>query len=550
MGTPWYTSDDLIAAVKRKISFPVSQVTFTNNDILSFANEEMFIAQVPSVLLYHEEYFVTYKVMPLQTNLNIYPIPNRATGMKLRDLFWQDQNGNLFEMTRIEEHDKAFYQMNGGSNQAIHTFYVQGNDVVLTPGVVNSPTGSLVFVFFLRPNQLVKNDRAAIIQSFGQNIQINNSLINPLDTLTINLNPSYVDTFPFNSVPNELILNPRFLNAPIYTAVNTLGGTITAITSYSQDQTQVTSAGHQLTSGQAVVISGSNSNPIIDGTYQIQVIDANNFIIPYSILVPGTAGTFTSPNQFMIGVDNTTTAASLSAAINATSTLSFYTNQSGSIISAAASTNLITLQFSNIFTMITTSNIYGFIIPSKSMQINFQSLPSTYTDSETNISGPLFVNNTLIDFLQTEPGHKIYLYDIIIPNTGISGTTITFPIHSLLVPTGTVNNVGINPAINIGSTVQLTLANLKVGDYICLANESIIPYIPPDLHNGLAERTSARILAALGDQAGLQTANAKIAEIEQRQGNLLDNRSEGTPQKVVNRHSMMRYGKMGITRRV
>src|ERR1019366_3962029 len=178
---PWMTSNDLIESVKRKISFPVSQVTFTNNDILAFANEEMFIAQVPSVLLYHEEYFVTYKVTPLQTNLNIYPIPNRATGMKLRDLFWQDQNGNLFEMTRIDIHDKAFFQMNGGSNQAIHTFYIQGNDVVLTPGVVNSPTGSLVFVFFLLQHQLVKNDRAALISSFGQNIQINNSLINPLD---------------------------------------------------------------------------------------------------------------------------------------------------------------------------------------------------------------------------------------------------------------------------------------------------------------------------------------------------------------------------------
>ncbi len=539
MANPWMTSDDLIASVKRKISFPVSQVTFTNNDILAFANEEMFIAQVPSVLLYHEEYFVTYKVLPLQTNLNIYPIPNRATGMKLRDLFWQDQNGNLFEMTRIEEHDKAFFQMNGGSNQAIHTFYVQGNDVVLTPGVVNSPTGALVFVFFLRPNQLVKNDRAAIIQSFGQTVQINNSLINPLDTFSINPNPLYVNTFP-DTTQETLVLNPAFSNTSVFTAVNTLGGTITAITAYSADQTQVTSANHQLSPGQTVVISGSNSNPIIDGTYTVQVIDPNNFIINYAILVPGTAGTFTSPNQFAIGISNAATAANLSAAINAV----------GSIITSSSTNNIITLQFANIASVISTSNVYGFLIPSKTLQINFQTLPSTYTDNETNITGPLFVNNTLIDFLQTEPGHKIYLYDVKIPPTGISGTTITFPIYSLFVPTGTVNNVGINPAINVIPNVQVTLASLKIGDYICLANESIIPYIPPDLHNGLAERASARILAALGDQAGLQTANAKIAEIETRQGNLLDNRSEGTPQKVVNRHSMMRYGKMGITRRV
>lgn len=540
MANPWMTTSDLIASVKRKISFPVSQTTFTNNDIISMANEEMFIAQVPSVLIYHEEYFVTYKVVPLQTNLNIYPIPNRATGMKLRDLFWQDQNGNLFEMTRIEEHDKAFFQMNGGSNQAIHTFYVQGNDVVLTPGVVNSPTGSLVFVFYLRPNQLVKNDRAAIIQSFVQTIQTNNSLINPLDTVTLVLNPGFTNTYPFNDSNSPLVLDPINNQQVIYTAVNSLGGNITAISSYSQDQTLVTSANHQLSAGQTVVISGSNCNPIIDGTYQVQVIDANSFIIPFSILIPGTAGAFTSPNQFLIGPDSGTTAGNLSSAINATK----------AIILATEDSNNITLSYTNIFTQIMTSNIYGFLIPKKTIGINFNALPSTYTDDETNITENLFLNSVLIDFLQTEPGHKIYLYDVKIPATGISGTTITFPIQSLLVPTGTVNNVATNPSINIGSTVQLTLANLKVGDYICLANESIIPYIPPDLHNGLAERTSARILAALGDTAGLQTANAKIAEIETRQGNLLDNRSEGNPQKVVNRHSVLHYGKMGVTRRV
>jgi hypothetical protein len=512
MANPWLTSNDLIASVQRKISFPTSQQTFSNLDVLAFANEEMFIAQVPSVLEFHQEYFVSYKVVPLQVNLNIYPIPNRATGMKLRDLFWQDQNGNLFEMTRVDEHDKAFYQMNGGANQAIHTFYLQGNDVVLTPGVVNAPTGSLVFVFFIRPNQLVKNDRT---------IQINNSLINPLDTVSLNLNAIY----------NKIAT---------YTAVNTAGGTITAITPYSANQALITSTAHQLTSGQTVVISGSNSNPIIDGTYQVQVIDPNNYAITYSILVPGTTGTFTSPNQFLIGATNAATGANLAAAMNS----------SGQIIGAMQSGGLVTLQFSNIATLISTSNIYGFLIPTTTMSVNFTSLPSTYTDTETNITSPLYVNNTLIDFLQTEPGHKIYMYDIQIPTNGISGTSITFPLWALMVPTGTVNNVATNPSVNIGSTVQMTLASLKIGDYICLANESIIPYIPPDLHNALAERTSARILAAIGDQAGLQISNAKIADMEKRQGNLLDNRSEGTPQKVVNRHSPLRYGSVGTTRRV
>lgn len=539
--TPYYTSNDIIASVKRKISFPISQNTFTNLDVLAFANEEMFIAQVPSVLQYHEEYFVTYKQVPLQTNLSRYPIPDRATGMKLRDLFWMDQNGNLFEMTRIEEHDRAFFQRNVGANQAVHKFFIEGNDVVLTPGVVDSPTGSLVFVFYLRPNQLVKNDRAAIIQNFVQLLKVNNSLINVLDTVSIGVNPSV-----FNLVGNNLLIQSGQLSIPVgapnpipFTAVNTLGGTITAITQYSGTVVKVTSVNHQLSTGQTVVIAGSDSNPSIDGTYNIQVLDADNFLVQFSIGTAGTTGTFTSPNQFLIGPSDAQTAANLSAAINL----------SGVILNSVANLETITLNFSNINTVVSTNNVTAFLIPQTTLGINFQSLPTTYTDSETNIQETLFMNGALIDILQTKPGHRTYVYDVVIPPTGISGTTITFPVSSLLVPTGTVNNGAGPPGSPVSSTVQLTLANIQVNDYICLANEAIIPQIPPDLHNGLAERTASRILAAIGDQSGLQASMQKIAEIEQRQGNLLDNRSEGTPQKVVNRHSMLRYGKMGVTRR-
>lgn len=547
MGTkPYMTSDDLIASVKRKISFPVSQNTFTNLDILAFANEEMFLAQVPSVLQYHQEYFVTYEQVPLQTNLSRYPIPNRATGMKLRDLFWMDQNGNLFEMTRIDEHDRAFFQRNVGANQAVHKFFVQGNDVILTPGVVDSPTGSLIFVFFLRPNQLVKNDRAATVNNFIQTIKINSSLIAPLDIINIGVVENV-----YNQVGNNLIIQTSLTSIPIgnpgptpFTAVNSAGGTISAVTQYSGSNTVTqitTSAPHQLSTNQTVVISGSNSNPIADGTYVVQVVDPLNFIIPLSISTVGTSGTFSSPNQFIIGATDAITASNLAAAINVTE---INTN-----MTAASVGGLITASFDNIQTTFQSLNLTGFVVPTQTLGINFQTLAATYTDQETNITDTLFVNGGLVDILQTLPGHRTYVYDVQIPNNGISGTTVTFPVSSLLVPTETVNNGAGPPGTPISANVQLVIANIQVGDYMCIANEAIIPQIPPDLHNGLAERTAARILAALGDQQGLQASMTKIQEIETRQGNILDNRAEGTPIKVVNRHSMLRYGKMGVSRR-
>ena len=536
---PWMTSQDLIESVKRKISFPISQNTFLELDILAFANEEMFISQVPSVLQFHEEYFVTYKTLPLINNVSRYPIPDRATGMKLRDLFWMDQSGNLFDMTRIQEHDKGFFQTNIGANQAIHKFYVEGNDVVLTPGVVSAPTGSLVFVFYLRPNQLVKNGRAAIIEGFNQTIKINNSLIVPLDTVSITkVTIDYVKSMNHMIGSSGQALDTCHLIPDVFTAVNTLGGTITSITPYSIDMVLVTSTGHQLTSGQVVAITGSNSNPSIDGSFPVKVLDANTFLIPTAISVTGTAGAFTSVNQFLIGASNVATASNLSSAINASNVI----KGSTSVL------DTITLEYTDIYTQITTSNVFGFIIPTKTMGIQFTSIPSTYTDQETNITDTLFVNGAIVDFLKTKPGHTTYTYDIVIPPNGITGNSIFFSIYSLLVPSGTVNNSASSPGGN--SSIQYILPALRPGDYMSLANEAIIPQIPPDLHNGLAERTAARILSAIGDQAGLQNSMTKIAEIDQKQGNLLGNRSEGNPQKILNRNSMLNYGKLGTFRRM
>lgn len=528
--TPWLTSFDLIESVKRKISFPISQQTFSQNDILAFADEEMFIAQVPSILQYHSEYFVTYVSLPLFTNVSRYPIPSRAIGGKLRSVFWMDTSGNMFEMTQVAEEDRAFYQRNIGTNQAIHKFFIEGNDIVLTPGLITNPTGTLILVYYLRPNQLVKNDRAAIINNFQQTITLNNSLIHVGDVLTVG-----VDANP---------AGPGVINVP-FTAVSTLGGTISAITFNSTTSTLITSVGHQLISGQTVTISGSNSNPIVDGSFLVTVLSPDTFTIPVQIATPGTSGTFTCPNQFFIAATGALTATNLATSITSLNIMN------GAV--ALPGSNVVTASFDNIYTLLTSPNQTGFIIPppfifnqddpNATIGINFQTLPQTYTDNETNVTDNLFQNEVLIDFLQTRPGHKTYLYDVEIPRNAISGTVITMPVLALVVPTGTVNTIQT-------TGVQYMLAPLVPGDYICLANECIIPQIPPDLHNGLAERTSARILAALGDSAGLAASNAKIQEIETRQGNLMSTRDDGNVQKVTGRHSLMHQGKLGRFRRM
>jgi len=182
----YMTSSDVIASVKRKIAIPIAQNTFTEDDILAFTNEVMMSEQVPSVLQYHEEYFNVSMDVPLANAQYRYVIPERAIGQKLRDLFFKDFNGNMYPMVRINPDDKSIFQRGSTNSSNIYSYYHEGNDIVLVPGNDSvSATGYLVFTYYLRPNMLVPNSRAAICTDFTKLITISNSLLVIGDWLSI-----------------------------------------------------------------------------------------------------------------------------------------------------------------------------------------------------------------------------------------------------------------------------------------------------------------------------------------------------------------------------
>lgn len=182
---PFYTSDTFVEAVKNNMAFPIAQVTFSPEAILDFADKEMFLAQVPSILQYHEEYFVYEQVVPLVANVSRYPIPSRAIGMKLRDLFYLTQDNQLIEMSRINPDDKSFMQTRGTSYPTPKYYYIENNSIVVAPQIGSTVIGSLVFSYYLRPNSLVPNERAAISQSFSKTVTIDNTTLIAGDSITL-----------------------------------------------------------------------------------------------------------------------------------------------------------------------------------------------------------------------------------------------------------------------------------------------------------------------------------------------------------------------------
>lgn len=130
-----------------------------------------------------------------------------------------------------------------------------------------------------------------------------------------------------------------------------------------------------------------------------------------------------------------------------------------------------------------------------------------------------FNTSVKMDILQTNPGHKTHAIDKLSTLVDTTNKVISF------------NSTDVSPSI-------------VVGDYVAYAGECIIPQIPSDLHDVLAQRVALRCLQSLGDQAGYAVAGSKLQEMEKNTGNLIDNRTEAEPTKLVNRKGLLRSAKI------
>lgn len=438
---PYYTTNSLINSIKTRIMFPTSQSSLTFADIVMMTNEEIQINAVPAIKQLHEEFFV-YKCppIPLVNGISRYPIPNRAQGMSVRDLNWSDSSGNFFKMSRISPEQKSFYQQNVGSNQAIGKYYIEGNEIIITPQVTQGATGALNFFIYLRPNYLVRDDRAAIIQNFQKALVVSD-------------------------------------NAQIFA-----GDTIMIITG-NQSSTPVTTL--------LTAVTGSPSS-----------------------------------SEFQIGATASITASNITTALNAIGLED---------VTTTTSTSIATVSYPDITTtFVTTSS--GISIDNNYIYIQFDNnFKTSYTDIDTDITETLYQTNSLVDFLQTNPGHRTYTYDIKLRQI-LPGNVGKFKLTDL------------QTWLNNSSGGPEGFVSVQVGDYICLANECIIPQIPPELHSKLAEMVAARILMAIGDKDGLAVSMGKLAEMDKQQAALIGQRIDSSVPKVFNQFSLLRLGKRGRRR--
>jgi hypothetical protein len=157
-------SKSLISSIRRRAFIPRSQETFTDEDFLQMATEEINIGLMDQIMEARGDYLVYYKDFDL-VDTNEYEIPSRAHGNKLRDISIVDANGRAIqELSQITLEELSDVDNNYSGN--FNVFYLRNNYVILPD--FSAPSGyKLRMWFYLRPNTLVINDRGAIILSIA-----------------------------------------------------------------------------------------------------------------------------------------------------------------------------------------------------------------------------------------------------------------------------------------------------------------------------------------------------------------------------------------------
>lgn len=191
-----YTVNDLIESIKVRAAIPIAQNVFEESDLLRFANEEMRLKVVPSILKVKEEFYVATYEYTIQQGVNRYKIPYRAIGGKLRDIYAVNTNEAITHLTRIQPEQLVAFAPNLMTNCAF-AFYVENDDIVLVPSVNSLVGQTLKMKYYLKPNDLVPSNQVGVITAINTGTNTVTLATYPTDvTINVGTRMDFISAIP------------------------------------------------------------------------------------------------------------------------------------------------------------------------------------------------------------------------------------------------------------------------------------------------------------------------------------------------------------------
>jgi len=216
-----YTSDALLASIKRRITLPDAQNLFDPDDLIAFMGDELSSTIIPLVHSVQQEYWVYRQDVQLVQGQNNYTIPIRGVinGLRLVTILDNnnaEQNEIDFPLLRPENVVSTYNWMSPYSANTLYGFNIEDDHIVCFPSsLIINPTNQIRFRFERAPSQLCATSEAAQITAInGLVLTVNNVPADWTTSTTVDL----IHGSPaFQSKGDDLVI----------TAINTNALTIT-----------------------------------------------------------------------------------------------------------------------------------------------------------------------------------------------------------------------------------------------------------------------------------------------------------------------------------
>lgn len=150
-----YTNDTLLAQIKSRAFIPTDQSTFTNQQLLDLASDELNNTILPMIQKTRNEFYVTSSDHSVTASSRSIDMPYRALGLALRDVVRINGSDEISMPLISPENKDNFNDTNG------YGFYLQGNKIK----ILGTFTGSVRLYYYLRPGDLTETSNASKITS-------------------------------------------------------------------------------------------------------------------------------------------------------------------------------------------------------------------------------------------------------------------------------------------------------------------------------------------------------------------------------------------------
>ena len=156
-----YTTQTLLDRIAVKAALPAGQETYTPEEILDLANQEILSTILPEILRTREDYYLTSEIIETSDSVELYDMPERAIAGKVNDVQLVDDNNKVIRsLPRI-----TTAQITETDSGEVRAFYFQGAYIGLHPAP--SSPHKLKVSYYARPSSLVLPSKAYEVIATG-----------------------------------------------------------------------------------------------------------------------------------------------------------------------------------------------------------------------------------------------------------------------------------------------------------------------------------------------------------------------------------------------